>query len=825
MAKRITTTKAEDINKILSGQVIISLETCVKELIENSLDAGSRNIDIYFKNKGLDLVEVSDDGLGISKDDFHRLASKSLTSKITEFSDILVVTTYGFRGEAISSICAVSEVKVTTSTAEIAPRAFELLYDHRGELANESTVTRSRGTTVSVSNLFAGMPVRRKIFEKQIKREFSKTLGLIQAYCIISEGVKISVYGLKKSKSLLFGTKGSSLKDNVINIYGSTVMKSLVPVDFELNIHDRKSSSADGNASETSLQFTGYLSDVSVGFGRGSTDKQLTYINARPSTLPQVCRWINEIYRSFNNLQYPVIVLNIKIDPQLLDINITPDKRVIHIQHEDVMQELLKEKLNDIFQGKSHLVPVGSLPKRVAHEEYLLVSVDNLEPKNVVMKPDILSTQEKLSLLNKELVNEDEKEKIHKNDESISEVNDEALVSEVEQKQIEARESESSVNEILVEEVSTDLPATSSRKISHVSVLQESVFDSPDDISASSVDSPESKSKVILCEDSKTGNSQLQDTTETTTITSQSPLLSNPTVEAKSDFESIPAKISPASIDKGNASESKTNQISRSSVVSENPTLNLQVNVRASLSELKPCFKFLKSRPFLAAIEADIDDVNSADAESTLTLSIKKSDFLDMTIAGQFNLGFILVKKPDNNLFIVDQHASDEKYNFEKLNREHVFASQRLISPKDLNLSPVESLIVLDHISVFERNGFIIQYDQTLKKLCLEAVPISKGTIFDESDFDELLALVKENEGSNEASFLGLRCSKIRAVLASRACRSSIMIGKALTQKTMKKVVRNLSGLDKPWNCPHGRPTMRHLSKLGHESFQDDYQI
>jgi DNA mismatch repair protein PMS2 len=136
----------------------------------------------------------------------------------------------------------------------------------------------------------------------------------------------------------------------------------------------------------------------------------------------------------------------------------------------------------------------------------------------------------------------------------------------------------------------------------------------------------------------------------------------------------------------------------------------------------------------------------------------------------------------------------------------------------------MEESIVLDHLDVFKLNGFDIRSsldDGSTKKCCLHAIPMSGSTTFNLSDLEELIHLIQLQPDKKS-----IRCSKQRAMFAMRACRSSIMIGKALSEKMMEKVVRNLGGLDKPWSCPHGRPTMRHLTELsGWTSWKKDLKF
>jgi DNA mismatch repair protein PMS2 len=228
------------------------------------------------------------------------------------------------------------------------------------------------------------------------------------------------------------------------------------------------------------------------------------------------------------------------------------------------------------------------------------------------------------------------------------------------------------------------------------------------------------------------------------------------------------------------------------------------------------------------------DQLDAEDAEETLSLTISKSDFEKMKIIGQFNLGFILAsraaeagssetldrsdKDKDDELFIIDQHATDEKYNFERLQASTVVQSQRLVHPKTLELTAVEEDIVQENIDALERNGFVVSCDdsgdQPVGTRCqLLSLPLSRETTFSLEDLEELISLLRDHP-SGSANTIP-RPSKVRKMFAMRACRSSVMIGKPLTTKQMEKLVRHMGELDKPWNCPHGRPTMRHLCGLG----------
>lgn len=270
-------------------------------------------------------------------------------------------------------------------------------------------------------------------------------------------------------------------------------------------------------------------------------------------------------------------------------------------------------------------------------------------------------------------------------------------------------------------------------------------------------------------------------------------------------------------------------------------TVHLKTSVNGSLSRIQA-----QTEKLLGTLRSQtVDDSTSTDAdeaattqqtaEDRLSLTVTKDDFSRMRIIGQFNLGFIIATRPssngssgvDNNkdeLFIIDQHASDEKINFERLQATTVVQNQRLVQPKTLDLTAVEEEIVLENRASLEKNGFIVTIDDSgnepIGRRCkLVSLPLSKEVVFGIRDLEELVVLLSEMGSASD--IYTPRPSKVRKMFAMRACRSSIMIGKTLTQRQMEKVVRNMGTIDKPWNCPHGRPTMRHLMSLG--QWDDDW--
>jgi len=227
------------VHQIQSGQVIVDLCSVAKELVENSLDAGATSIEVRFKNNGLDSIEVQDNGAGIPNEDYETIALKHYTSKLTNYDDLSSLQTFGFRGEALSSLCALSSFHIITAREDEAPKGTRLDFEASGKLNGTSVIASQKGTTVAVENLFLNLPVRRRELERNIKREYGKVLGVLQAYACISTQARISVSNVmaKGKKAVVFATKSNqTTRENIANVFGAKALSGLVSMDLSLNM-------------------------------------------------------------------------------------------------------------------------------------------------------------------------------------------------------------------------------------------------------------------------------------------------------------------------------------------------------------------------------------------------------------------------------------------------------------------------------------------------------------------------------------------------------------------------------------------------------------
>ncbi|KAF7548304.1 hypothetical protein G7Z17_g7146 [Cylindrodendrum hubeiense] len=916
------------IHQIQSGQVIVDLCSVVKELIENSIDAGATSIDVRFKNQGLDLIEIQDNGTGISPDNYPSVALKHHTSKLSSYSDIASLQTFGFRGEALASLCALSVLSVTTCQASEVPKGSKLAFEPSGKLKGTVVVAAQRGTTVSVEKLFHNLPVRRRELERNIKREWHKVIALLNQYACIQTNLKFSVsqQPTKGKRIHLFSTRGNpTTRDNIINIFGAKTMTVLVPLHLKLEMQPStvgQSLHAGISAARTSsdVHVVGHVSRPAHGDGRQTPDRQMFFVNGRPCGLPQFAKVFNEVYRSHNSSQSPFILADIQLDTDMYDVNVSPDKRSILLHDQNNLLDTLRDSLMTLFDSHDYSVPTAQLLKPRQQE----ATSNNTTPKThkPIPRPaassddsddDSQSESEASEIISPVgsvpqrraitmVMDADALERLSEQGES-DEDDKPRPVKDFNKRLAEfsttsprvtrkaAGPSALSADELIdhdqaqycatqpanLAQLNSDAqnqasPSSRSRNSPEVTTIaigdhiETSIMNSSPELSGRgdeeeddggvSGEDEEELEESLGEESDETANKGLGSSTRSriNPKNEQPHSIANVIVE---DNENIinesPSSRAPDS--REGRAEGHPQELDGSSPVPEasagpstaekrelpfksgvrkkdatsQTVQHLRIDegtLRSRMASWAECVPDNDSR---TSGGRELTDINADDAEEKLSLSISKGDFFRMRIAGQFNLGFIIAVRPakpqvgdelesveDDELLIIDQHATDEKYNFERLQATTVVQSQRLVHPKRLELTALEEEVVMENMVAIEANGFKIDVDtsgdEPVGSRCqLLALPLSRETTFTLADLEELISLLGDE--SSESKYIP-RPSKVRKMFAMRACRSSIMIGKPLAQGQMETLVRHMGELDKPWNCPHGRPTMRHLCKL-----------
>ncbi|XP_041366983.1 PMS1 protein homolog 1-like [Gigantopelta aegis] len=323
-----------------STQVITSVYSVIKELIENSLDAECTNVDIKLENYGLDRIEVRDNGKGICISDIPFVARRHYTSKITSHTDLERLTSYGFRGEALASLCSVADVSITTKT-ETDDISMTYTVTSNGEILDGKPSHLGNGTLIVASNLFKNLPVRKHYYNtsKKKKEELKKIEDLLMSFGVICPHVRLTLRHNKETvwqKSVM-----SDMKTAVFSVLGRQIAS-------QLEVKQVKES-------DPKLEVTVFLpkpgSDILV-TSRASCDRSFLFVNSRPVTIKEIEKLIRTYYcNSYgcDNTRHPVFIVSVTIPPNEIDVNIDPNKTKVMLHHLDAVKNCLEKVLLYVY--------------------------------------------------------------------------------------------------------------------------------------------------------------------------------------------------------------------------------------------------------------------------------------------------------------------------------------------------------------------------------------------------------------------------------------------------------------------------------------------
>ena len=363
-------------NKIAAGEVVEKCASVVKELVENSIDAGSDEIKVELIESGTKEIKVIDNGKGMDKEDAILSFSRHATSKIIDEDDLYRLTTLGFRGEALASIAAVSKVEMYTCAKDIGTH----VTISGGKLIDVSNGDARKGTTISVSELFYNTPARLKHM-KSLYTELANITDYMNKLALSRPDIRFS---LKNNDTMLLQTDGSGNILKVIrSIYGSDVARKMVAIGDENNDYE----------------ISGYISLPEI--HRATRNNMVTIVNGRVVRNQEINKIINDAYHSYKpDNRYPITVINITVDPSVIDVNIHPTKMDIKFSKMDTLLDLISK---NVIKAISHrnLIPEANIKTpRPKYEEMTL---------NLERKPDEVKSKEEPEIIKEpELIINDE---------------------------------------------------------------------------------------------------------------------------------------------------------------------------------------------------------------------------------------------------------------------------------------------------------------------------------------------------------------------------------------------------------------------------------
>ncbi len=365
---------AETINLISAGEVIEGPSDILKELLENSIDAGASEIEVTIKNSGIDFLQVRDNGTGISRDDLQICTERHTTSKLNKIDDLYSINSFGFRGEALASISAVSHLTIVSSVFSTGKG-----YILENNILNE--INSNKGTIISIKDLFYNLPVRKK-FLKSKQTEYSQIYDLFLAFVLRFPEIRF-IFNSEK-KNVVF--QKTNQENRFLQIFGSEIKNKTINLELSNEL----------------FELSGIISNPKDQF---YFPTNFLFINNRLVYSTIVQKTIRSVYRDYLMVQQkPFFVLFLKFNSNTIDINVHPKKRIVKIQNELLFLSILKATLeNRLYPVVENKIKSDNLFKYTLKEQVTssFISDSNFEQK--IVSESLNSTKSNYSDLNSTL--------------------------------------------------------------------------------------------------------------------------------------------------------------------------------------------------------------------------------------------------------------------------------------------------------------------------------------------------------------------------------------------------------------------------------------
>ena len=772
------------INKIAAGEVIERPASVIKEMVENSIDAGATNITVEIKNGGISYIKVTDNGKGIAQDDLEIAFERHATSKIRSADDLNSITSMGFRGEALASIAAIANVEMISKTKN-QDVGYKIVVQAGDVLEKEETACQV-GTSITVRNLFFNTPVRYKFLKKDYT-EAGYIEDAITRIALVNPNISIKL--INTGKTVIQTNGNGELKSVIYSIYGKDVANAILDVDYKYE----------------DIHITGVIGKPEI--ARSNRSNQLFFVNKRYIKDKTLTAATEQSYKGLIPIgKFGFVVLNIEMNPAKVDVNVHPAKLEVRFEEENkifqaiyhaIKDTLLKgelvadsskseeistainkralsfdERLKNLRESKKENQQSGGLfsfrrqnEKQI--EEYtdeeskiktnILEDVyksknENLENKEEVgnQNKDIVKEESKFNYENKPLDTTDVLEQLRKMKENIEK--------ELQEKDIVPETLKDKSKEYNLEEGKDDIE----EKDKKVEDKVEDIKESNEEIEGTDIE--KDKEQVTdahkIIEEIKDEEVQK----EFTEIKEKMQELNNNPQVVSDDFNEMYAKM-----------------FGRKPIAEENEKVKEEARVNA------------------------IDIVKNNISMFEKTEEFKKPTYKFVGIV--FKTYIIL--EIGNEMYILDQHAAHERIMYEKVKKNYYSDtnkdSQMLLLPDVITLTHKEMDIAKENMTMFEQAGFSLEEfgENTIKLTGVPTVCIDLDTkeLFLET-LDEINTVARTAKQEKEEKFI-----------ATVACKAAVKANMALTKEEVESLMDKLLQLPNPFTCPHGRPTVIKMTK------------
>ena len=762
------------INKIAAGEVIERPASVIKEMVENSIDAGANNITVEIKNGGISYIRVTDNGKGIPEDDLEIAFERHATSKIRSADDLNTVTSMGFRGEALASIAAIARVEMVSKTAE-QQNGFKVVVEG-GNILEKSEAGCPVGTSITVTNLFYNTPVRYKF----LKKDFTEAGYIEDAITRIAlVHPEISIRLINTGKTIIQTNGNGDLKTVIYSIYGKDVAGALIETDYTYE----------------DMHIYGVIGKPEI--ARSNRANQLFFVNKRYIKDKALSSAAEKAYKGMIPIgKFSFLVLNIDMNPSKVDVNVHPAKLEVRFEEENTVFKAIYHAIKDALlkaelvanpnhsesEKRSESGLFGGKAETIVEQIYRARQMKESAQSTNQYKPIQQSNQEqpqKIDKFNQELDNKTGMTELEKSQEVLRKLQEmkQKLIQETPGLNIE-KENKDTTN---IENIANQNEITTKKE--EVTPNEEEnkieVLDL-DEYIGKKEENNESEVKYNVDEETPKQNIAEQDTA-----------YELETEKTEKTIEDVNDEVIP--------NETEQNK-----------------NVEYSKEFEEMYIKLFGTKPVRGSeYEEQKEEDKKQDADDIATLG-NTSVFDNIEEYQKPNYKFIgivfktyIIIEIDNEMYIIDQHAAHERILYEKVKANYYNDenkdSQLMLLPDIITLSHKEMEIAKDNMQMFRKAGFMVEEfgENTIKltgvpEMCLD---LETKEMFLET-LDEINSVSRTAKQEVEERFI-----------ATVACKAAVKANMALTKEEVDSLMQELLALPNPFTCPHGRPTAIKMSK------------
>ncbi|EPY05379.1 DNA mismatch repair protein mutL [Paenibacillus alvei TS-15] len=752
-------------NQIAAGEVVERPSSVVKELVENSIDAGATRIDVSVEEGGLQLIRVKDNGSGIADDDAENAFLRHATSKIQTGKDLFSIRSLGFRGEALPSIAAVAKVELVTST-ESSGLGRRLVIEG-GTIKSYEPAQSMQGTEITVRELFYNTPARLK-YMKTIQTELGHISDLIYRLALSYPSI---AFTLKHNEHTLLQTIGNGdLLQVIASVYGVQTAKGMLQVKGE----------------HLDFEVEGYIGKPEL--TRSNRNAMSWMINGRYVRSFPLNQAILRAYHTFLPInRYPMLVLHVTMHPSLVDVNVHPAKLEVRFSKEAELCAFIEETVKQLLH-KQRLIPEAA-PKKAKVRTYVEQAELQWEAAET-----IAANQEKQFKPMGALVIESDPSsaaQLAKEDREQSQSNADTFHQPNVQRQ---------------PELTAKWNQTAATEMSHVApeALQPT--------NESVIDSTAQRGSV---EQQKTERQQLQEEGRknedvSAGAASEAPVAIKPTVSSSSNEDAVnnPAKLKqtvdhdliPSTTYDAETASIVSGQEARERVRETSPSYGSRNAGSSNTSAYSNPYSNAKQQPGQSAVKAGAEKWKEWLTEEGSTDNAALPKFPALSYIGQLH-GTYLIASNEEGLYLIDQHAAHERINyeyyFERFGKP-VEASQELLLPITLEFTPADAERIRSRMHLLEQVGIVMEPfgGQTF-------LVRSHPYWFPKGEETDIIQEMTDWVLSEKAPDI----AKLREASATMcSCKASIKANQRLTAAEAETLFVRLGTCRQPFTCPHGRP-------------------